>query len=118
MLLEHIRAADVVVEVGVAAIDNRIAGRQKRDQRLDHLLGDIAGRQHDPYRARRLELADQLLDTMGRLSALASQLVDRPAAAIMRYHAVPTTHPALSHTSAHAPKSGNANVHDHAPSCR
>src|SRR5262249_51146824 len=115
--LEHRRAPHVVVEVGVAAVDDRIALGQQRDQRVNHLLGDVAGRQHNPDRARGLELADQLLDGVGGLGALGSQLVERPMAAVMRDDTVPAAQPALGHTGAHAPKTGYPDVHNLAPSC-
>ena len=64
-------AADVVVEVGVAAVDDRVARLEVLEQLLDLGLGRVAGRDHHPDRARLLELVDQLLDRVRRDRALA-----------------------------------------------
>ena len=54
---EGLLPPDVVVEVGVAAVDDRVAGLQVLQQLLDLGLGGVAGRDHDPDRAWLLELA-------------------------------------------------------------
>ena len=48
-------AADRVVEVGIAAVDDDVAGGQHGSQRGDRLVDRIAGRHHDPDDARRRE---------------------------------------------------------------
>ena len=58
-------AADVVVEVRVAAVDDRVARLEVLHQLLDLGLGRVAGGDHDPDGARLLELADELLDREG-----------------------------------------------------
>ncbi len=70
-------AALVVVEVGVASVDDRVARRKQRHQGLDHILGDLAGRQHDPDRPRRRQRGDQILDGIGAYCAIGLQLLDR-----------------------------------------
>ena len=68
--------ADVVVEVGVAAVDDRVAGFEVLEQLGDLGLGRVAGRDHDPDRARLGERADELGDRerRGRALLLAGEL--------------------------------------------
>ena len=54
-------AADRVVEVGVATIDDRVALCKERDQLINHRFGCIAAWHHHPHAARSLKLADELL---------------------------------------------------------
>ena len=75
LLLERGVAAHVVVEVGVAAVDDRVARLEVLQQLLDLRLGGVARGDHDPDRARLLELADQLRDGERRLGALALDLL-------------------------------------------
>jgi hypothetical protein len=49
-----------VAEVRVAAVDDRVALVGEAEQLLEHALGYLARRHHDPERARRLELRLQL----------------------------------------------------------
>ena len=49
-----------VAEVGVAAVDDRVALFGERQQLLEDVLGDLPRRHHHPERARRLELFLQL----------------------------------------------------------
>src|SRR6185437_12533070 len=53
--LERFGAADVVLIERITAIDNGIARLEKRREFSDGLLGDRAGRQHDPHSAGLLE---------------------------------------------------------------
>ena len=73
--LQRLAAADVVLLEGVAAVDDDVAGLHQLGQRVDRRLGDLAGRQHHPDGARRLELADEILQRSRRPSRL------RPASA-------------------------------------
>ena len=61
-------AALVVVEVRVAAVDDRVARLEVLHQLRDLGLGRVAGRDHDPDGARLLELRDELGDRERRRS--------------------------------------------------
>ncbi len=52
--------ADIVLPEGVAAVDQRVARREQAGELGQCRLGDLAGRQHHPDRARRLELGDHV----------------------------------------------------------
>jgi hypothetical protein len=55
---ELLRAAQVVVIVGVAAVDDDVAGREQRHQLGEHRV-DRPGRDHHPNRARLRQTVDE-----------------------------------------------------------
>jgi hypothetical protein len=65
--------------------------------------------------ARRGQLRNQLLNAVGRLGALGGQFVNWAATAIVCHYAVPVAQPALSHSRAHPPESGDPDIHQCAP---
>ena len=73
--LELVVPPDVVVEVRVAAVDDRVARLEVLEQLGDLRLGRVAGRDHDPDRPRLRKRADELLDRERRLRALAGDLL-------------------------------------------
>ena len=52
-------ATQRVFVVGISAIDDRVAGRQKSEQRRHRRVGDCAGGHHEPHRAGDRELGDE-----------------------------------------------------------
>ena len=71
-----LRAADVVDVVGVAAVDQDVAGLEMRQQIGDGLV-DHAGRHHQPDRARLRERLDELRQRGGADGLLLDQLGHR-----------------------------------------
>jgi hypothetical protein len=65
----------VIVEVRVAAVDDRVTRLEVLHQLGDLGLGRITGRDHDPDRARLLELRHELLDRERSQRALACDLL-------------------------------------------
>src|SRR6478752_9471463 len=65
---------DVVVDVRVATVDDRVARLEVLEQLGDLRLGRIAGRDHDPDRPRLCQPGDQFSDGERRLGALAGDL--------------------------------------------
>jgi hypothetical protein len=59
--VERGRTAYVVDEVRVAAVDDRVAAREPRRERVDDAV-DGSGGDHDPDRAWRSELVDELVE--------------------------------------------------------
>ena len=57
---QRLGSGDVVVVVGVAAIDDHVAGTQHVGDRFDGLGGDRAGRHHHPHRTRPGQLCRQI----------------------------------------------------------
>ena len=66
---EHGGAADVVVKVGIAAVDDRVAGLEQLRQLVDRAFGRIARGHHHPYAARRLEPGDEVLQRIDAVGA-------------------------------------------------
>jgi len=58
-------AALIVMEVRIAAVDDRVAGLEMLEEVLDLGLGRVARRDHDPDGAWLLELVDKLADRKG-----------------------------------------------------
>ena len=95
-------AADVVAVVGVAAVDDRVAGLEHRGDGVDGLLGDLAGRDHDPDRARRAQLRGQVLQRGGTLGSLTGQLRDRVGVDVVGDDLVAVAHQAPGHVRSHS----------------
>ena len=113
LLLEHRVAADVVVEVRVAAVDDRVARLEVLEQLRDLGLGRVAGRDHDPDGPRRLELADELLDREGRRRSVAlgldlRRLLRRP---VVDHDLVPVADQPADHVGAHPTETDEADPH-------
>ena len=77
-------AALGVLEVGVAAVDDRVAGREQRGELLDRRLGGVAGGHHQPHDAGRLvEHGHGLRGGEAALQALAHDLLGLVARAVV-----------------------------------
>src|SRR5262249_24797431 len=59
---ELLRTAHIVFEVGVAAVNDDVAGLETLGQRVDGLLCGIAGRDHDPRRPRLRQLGREVIE--------------------------------------------------------
>ena len=77
-LAERGGARDVVAVVGVAAVDDHVAGLQPLAQVAHGLLGDLAGRDHHPDGPRLVKLLDELVERAGAGRTLRLELLDRP----------------------------------------
>ena len=90
-------------------------GSRMLEQLLDLGLGGIAGRDHDPDRARLLELLDQLRDGEGRLGALlrdVPRLLGRP---VVGHDLVTVAKQAANHVRAHPAEADEADAHGRSP---
>ena len=110
-LFEHLGAADIVAPERVAAIEHDIAGGEQLGELSDHVLGDLAGRQHHPYRARRPQLLHQLVETAGARCAVAAQCGDRLGVVIVDDHLVAILDQAAGNIAAHAAETDHADLH-------
>jgi hypothetical protein len=90
-----------VAEVGVAAVDDRVAGSGELEQLAEGRLRDLAGRHHRPEDARRVELVAQLGERPRR------RLHDR----VVRLHLDPVLLEALRHVAAHAAEADHPELH-------
>ena len=111
LLRERLLAPDVVVEVRVAAVDDRVAGLQVLQELLDLGLGGIAGRDHDPDRARLRQLLDELRDGEGRLGALHRDLPRLLGRPVVGHDLVAVAKQAANHVRAHPAEADEADAH-------
>ncbi len=66
---EYGSAADVIVEVGVAAVDDRVARLEQFGQLVNRAVGGIARRHHHPHAPRRRESGDQIFERIDAVGA-------------------------------------------------
>ena len=66
-------AAQVVAPEGVAAVDDDVAGREPLAKARDCCFRRLAGGQHDPDRARRVEAGDQVVEIAAGGRSIARQ---------------------------------------------
>jgi hypothetical protein len=95
-------AADVVLEIRIAAIDDGVARLHGCEQGLHGFFRGIARRHHDPGGARSGQLADQVVQRRGGDRAFAGEAFDGIGAQIGNHHGVAATHQAARHVGAHA----------------
>ena len=111
-LRPHLRvASDVVVEVRVAAVDDRVARLEDLHQLVDHRLGGVARGDHDPHRARSRQPGDQLADAEGALGALGHDLARLLRGPIEGNDLVALTDQPADHVRAHPPEADEADAH-------
>ena len=108
--LQFRRAADVVVIVGVSAVDHDIAGlEQPRDLGQDRF--DHRGRNHHPDGARLGELGDEVLHAAGAGRAEADEPRHGVRVGVVDDQVVTGLHQAFDHVRAHASKSDHPELH-------
>ena len=61
-LLELLRPAHIILEIRIAAVNDRVPSLHVLGKLLHGRFGRATGRHPNPYRARRLELGDQILE--------------------------------------------------------
>ncbi len=95
-------AADVVLVVGVAAVDDDVAFFEQAGEFLDGVLGDVAGGEHDPDGAGLVELLDHVGEAAGAGGAFLGEAVDGLGVAVIDDGLVAGAHEAAADVSAHA----------------
>src|SRR5215211_1929495 len=117
--LEGLRTPLVVCPAGVAAVDDRVAPLEQLAELVDGLLGGLAGGDHDPHGARRIELPDQLLERAGARGAAALGPAHRLLAEVERDDLmIRVAVDAMDHVAAHLPQSDEAQLHRGVPLLR
>ena len=111
-LREQRVAALRVLEVGVAAIDDGVAGREERRELLHRRLGRVAGRHHEPDDARARPASPRPPRASRRQSSpsamICLRLVER---AIPGHHVMAGAVEPSRHVGAHAAEPGQDQVH-------
>ncbi len=104
-------AALVVVEVRVAAVDDRVAGLEVLHQLLDLSLGCVAGRDHDPDGPRLFEAVDELGDRERGCRAFAGDLLRLLGRPVVGDDLMAVTEEAANHVRAHPAESDETDPH-------
>ena len=104
------RAPDVVDVVGIAAVDEDVAGRKVREQ-VDNRGVHDSGRDHQPDDPRRRELVDQIGERRRRDGAVLCELLDRLRRTVEDHALMTGRKKAAGHVGAHAPESNDSKLH-------
>lgn len=100
-------AANVVVVIGVAAVDHDVAGFEQGHELVERLV-DHRGGHHQPHRARFLQLRDQIFKRRGTCHAFLLQLVHRGRLYVVSDALLTALRQAAHHVRAHASQSNHA----------
>ena len=100
-IFKFLRAADVILEIGVAAINQDVARGKFASQLVNSLFRRAAGRDHHPRDLRFAEFAGKIVDRGRRDRAFTGDFLDIVGAKIGDYHFVPTAHQTTRHVRAH-----------------
>ena len=98
--------------VGVAAVDDHVAGLEQAGQGGDGRVGGLPGRHHHPGHPGRGELGGQLLEGGGRLGADAGRRRAGLVGEVEGDDLVPVLDEALGHVGAHLPQADHGDLHD------
>src|SRR2546427_8280033 len=114
-LAERPAPAHVVLEVGVAAVDERVAGTEPPGEVHHDLLGRRTRRHHHPRDAGRRELRHEVVERHGADRALARELLDDLRVPRPRDDLVATPHEPTRHVPAHPSQAHHPDLHDVRP---
>ena len=104
-------AAHVVLPERVAAVDDRVAGREQTAERLDRPLGRLARGQHHPDGPRRVERRDEPGKAARGRRPLARQRPPRRRIAVMHDAGMPGPQQPPHDVPAHPAKADDAELH-------
>ena len=111
LLAERGGPAHVVLPEGVAAVDDRVAGREQAGERLDCAFRGGPGRQHHPHRAGRVERRDEPGKVLRRPRPLAGERPPRRRIAVMHDAVMPGPHQPPHDVAPHPAKADDAELH-------
>ena len=101
----------VVVVIGVAAVDDRVPRLERVGQRGDRPIGDVARGNHHPRRPRLLELGGELLERRGPGSAVRLDGLDRISRDVVAHATMPVPDQAANEPGAHPPQPDHPELH-------
>ena len=105
-------AAHVVLVIGVATINDGVAGREHLAELRHGGFGNGARGQHDPDRARRRHLGHQVRHVGAGRGAFTGQLFHACRIGVKHHAAVPTAHEAPHDISTHPTQADHSELHD------
>ena len=103
--------AHIILEKRVAAVDQDIAGFQQAGQLDDRVVGDLARREHDPDRARLLQLVHEIGKVAARRGSLTGQTAHRLGAFVVDDAAMAGSHQPPHDVAAHPAKADHTELH-------
>ncbi len=104
-------AADIVLEVGVAAVNDHVARRPDLTEPLHRLFGDAAGGQHDPEGAGRRKERGESGERVRPLGAFPDERGDRPGVDVIDCHLMPRAHQPPRDVGAHPAQPHHPDLH-------
>ena len=108
---QRLGAAHVVLVIGVAAVNDDVAGLKQARQGVDRRLGNGACRQHDPDGARFLQLADKAGHVLAGRGALGGELGHAGGVGVIHDAVMSVAHQAAHDIAAHATQSNHSQLH-------
>src|SRR5207248_7205877 len=109
--VQQVRVTHVVLEERVAAIDQGVAGLKEISELDDRVVGYRTSRQHDPDRARLIELAHEILQVAARCRAFAGEAAHRVGALVIDDAMMPGPHQPAHDVAAHPAEADHAELH-------
>ena len=110
-VVEDLCAAQRVLVVGIAAVDEGVAGRQQRQERRDAAVGDGTGRDHEPQRARPRQAGNEHLQRRRGPGAAFLNVLARLRLGVEADHSMRAAHEPLRHVGAHAAQADHSDLH-------
>ena len=107
---QSLRPPHVVAVVRIAAVDDDVAGAEMRHQGVEHAV-DHRGRHHQPDRARRGQLRDELGERVRGHGTLAAQRRHRCRLRVVNDAFVALLHEAPHHARAHPTQTDHSELH-------
>ncbi|MNC85033.1 hypothetical protein D3C83_06050 [compost metagenome] len=107
-LAQHPRPADVVLVVGIAAVDHDVARLERGAEGGHRLFRRVARRHHHPDGAGRREASDEIVQGAGAGGAGAGDRLHGIRAAVPRDDVVSAVDQAARHVAAHAAETDQA----------
>src|SRR6185312_4579293 len=104
--------ADVVLIVGIAAVDEDVAGSEPRPQLRNDAVDDRSGH-HDPDRARRSQGGGELRERIGGDRPIGSNRLHRFLRSIVSDAFMAASDQPAHHVGAHAPEPHHSDSHTH-----
>src|SRR6185436_3991695 len=110
-LRELVRAPHVILEVGVATVDDHVSNREMLAQGEDHVFRGLARRHHEPDGARRIQSLDEVVEALSADGSLAGQFLDGLGIAIPDHALVASREKPPHHVATHPSKADHADLH-------
>ena len=109
-LLELVGAANVIFEIGVAAVDEDVAGLHALGEGIDGLLGRVAGWDHQPRDCGACPVCRQSHRAKRSDCAFAGDFLYVVGAQIGDHHFVAAAHQAACHVGAHLAQTDHSQI--------